>query len=372
MASLIDFFKKSLTSSSAAIEQIFPLQLNLPDFARSDILATYNKILTDTLERTHGIPKDLEPLLWDSYVQSESADGLVTLLVDAMAAKADLFIVYLPSVKVLRQATTEEKSKILEDYKKMGESKNGVYISFKHYRKTDMLNIYTALEYCVIASLHKNVNLSKAVQFKMHELRSSVSLADSSIAVEQAKSIADALRNGQDVLLDSQDLIQTATPDIGPTEKAIGFLDSKRAFILGLPQAYVSGIQTSGIGSTGEADMRAVERGLKQYFVTIIEPVLNAIFDIEVEFKSQDFRQMTSALETLKTFDLVSDENLSQKSKREILARIFDIDLEDELKALEEEEKEREENAPEFEPRDDSEEDEDEEDPQPPINRGFS
>jgi hypothetical protein len=45
---------------------------------------------------------------------------------------------------------------------------------------------------------------------------------------------------------------------------------------------------------------------------------------------------MTSALEVLKTFDLVSDENISRDSKRQIIARVFDLDPKKELKALEE------------------------------------
>lgn len=354
MSSILGFFKKSLTSGESGIPEIFPLSLTNLDFSRADILATYTKILTDTLERTHGIPNDYEPLLWDNCVQSETSEGLVTLLVEAMLTKSDLFLVYVPSVNVLRKATEDEKREILNDYKERGESTNGVYISFKKYRRTDMLLIYSALEYCVIASLNKNVNLSKAVQFKMHELRSSVSLADSAVAVDQAKSIAEALRCGNDVFLDSQDIITTATPDIGPTEKAITFLDAKRAFILGLPLAYISGIQTGGIGSTGEADTRAVERGLKQYFVSILQPVLQAVFGIKVEFKSQDFRQMSSALDALRTFDLVSDENLSRQSKQEILARMFDISLEDEQKALKAEALEREANRPDFNSRDET------------------
>src|SRR5690606_7556786 len=78
-------------------------------------------------------------------------------------------------------------------------------------------------------------------------------------------------------------------------------------------------------------------------FLTVIQPALLEIFDAETEFKSQDFRQMTSALEVVKTFDLVSDENLSREAKREIIARVFDLDPDKEKKALEAEQPEREE-----------------------------
>lgn len=342
MSSWFSFLSKSSKQlGDSEIAEIFPFTLKQDIFNRADILATYTKILTDTVERTHGITKKVEPLLWDSCVQSEVSEGLVTMLAQAMTDKSDLFLVYSNSVGILRKATHEEQQKIRADYEKDGESTEGVYISFKHYRRTDMLTIYSNLEYCVLASLNKTLNISKAVQIKINDLRASVSLNDSEIARSQARSIAQALGNGSDVMIDSEDTIETATPDTSSTEKAISFLDAKRAYILGLPIAYVSGLQTPGIGSTGEADMRATERGLKQYFVSIIQPVLKEIFKIETEFKSQDFRQMTTALEVLKTFDLVSDENMSRDAKREIIARVFDLDFEKEEKLLEEGDDER-------------------------------
>lgn len=335
-------FKSQKELSDSELPEIFPLSLTVDTFIKSDLLSTYLKILTDVIERTHGLKPEYENSLWDNCLQSEANEGLVTLLAQAMTDKADLFLVYVPSVKVLRKANVTEQEQIRADYKKTGESKVGVYVSFKKYRRTEMLEIYSRFEYCVLSSLNKSLNISKAVQVKINELRSSVSLADSGVAVEQAKSIAQALRNGNDVLLDKNDEITTATPDTSSTEKAIVFLDAKRAFILGLPMAYISGEQTGGIGASGENDMRAVERGLKQYFVSIIQPVLKALFQAETEFKSQDFRQMTTALEVLKTFDLVSDENMSKESKQEIIARVFDLDPEQEQKQIEAETKYRE------------------------------
>lgn len=344
---LFSFIGKSTdVGDDCELPEIYPLTLIATNFIKADITATYTKILTDTLERTHGIPKEIVPLLWDNCVQNESNEGLVTLLVRAMMQKGELFLVYNKAVGVLRPATYVEQQLIRTDYKDRGESATGVFISFRNYRRTDMLEIYSALEYCILSSLHKTVNIAKAVQIKMSDLRASVSLADSGVAAGQAKALATALKRGSDVFLDAKDEITTASPNIDPTEKAIAFLDAKRAFYLDLPISYVSGAQTPGIGSTGEADMRAVERGLKQYFFSIIRPVLKAVFGIETEFKSQDFRQITSALEALKTFDLVSDENLSQKSKREILARMFDIDADEEEKALEDEAAAREAETP--------------------------
>lgn len=338
-------FKSNKELGESEIQEIFPLALAKLEFMRADILSTYVKILTDVAERCHGLKEEQEPLLWDSCVQSEAPEGLISLIAAAMTDKRELFIVYVPSVKIIRKATREEETKIREDYKKSGESKTGVYVSFKGYRRTEMLEIYSGFEYCVLASLNKTLNVAKSVQFKIGDLRKSVGLNDAAIAKEQAKSIAEAMRKGNDVLLDASDSVTTATPDTAPTEKAMTFLAAKKAFHLGLPLSYVEGEQTPGIGSTGEADMRAVERGLRQYFVSIIRPVFEAVFGVEVEFKTQDFRQMTTALEVLKTFDLVSDDNLSRDSKQAIVARVFDLDPDKEQKQIEADAKEAEKEA---------------------------
>ena len=70
--------------------------------------------------------------------------------------------------------------------------KSGICL-FKKYRRTEMLEIYSAFEYCVLAGLNKKLNISKATQIKVKDLRASVSLADAGVAIEQAKSIAKAL-----------------------------------------------------------------------------------------------------------------------------------------------------------------------------------
>lgn len=331
---LFSFFG-SRSASESDLPSVFQLELSSSSFVKSDILSTYSKILTDTFERMHGVSEKLQPLFFDNCVQSEASEGLITLLARAMADRADLFLVYSPSTGIVRKATPEEQEKIKADYKATSTSSVGVYVSFKNYRRTEMLLIYSALEYCVLASLNKLLNLSKAVQYKFKNLRASVSLQDEAMARAQAYQLARSLADGKDVYLDAEDLIELLSPDTASTEKAIGFLDAKRAYILGLPLSYVSGLQTPGIGSTGEADTKAVERGLKGYFVSILYPTAKALFGVETQFKSQDFRQINSALEAAKTFDLVSDNYLSPDAKRDILARMFELDPDEEAKAIE-------------------------------------
>jgi hypothetical protein len=331
--SLASLFGFGVKSTESELPELFPLEMNLDFFVETDVLSVYSKILTDCIERTQGIPEDIAPLLWDSCLQNEAPDGLITLLAWAMSTNSELFLVYDRALTLLTEADTDEEKQIKADYEKKGQSDLGIYISFENYNRTEMVKLYSSMEYAVVSSLNKVMNLSKAIQFKMGEMRSSVSLSDSQVAVDQAKNIAKALSSGKDVIIDKIDEIVTGAPDISSIKSSIDFLDAKKCFYYGMPLSYINGEQTAGIGSTGEADTKAVERGLKQYFISILKPVLEALFQISVTFKSNDFRQITSALEAIKTFELVGDDLLSQNNKRLIISKLFDVELESQSEA---------------------------------------
>lgn len=330
----MDWFSKLWggVEQDSELPEIFPFAIKNADFIRTDLVTTYTKILTDAMDRVHGLSADHESVLWDSCVQTEASKGLITLLAEAMTDTAELFLVYARGVGVLRKATNAEMEQIRRDYKSTGQSTIGVFVSFKGYRRTEMLKIYSGFEYCVVSSLNKNLNVSRALQFKISKLRSTVSLQDAAVARAQAKTIAGALGAGRDVMLDAEDTIESAQPDTTASEKSILFLDAKRCFYLGLPLSYVNGEQTPGIGSTGEADARAVERGLKQYYLSILEPVLKAAFGVVTEFRSQDFRQVSASIEVLKGLDLTTSEFMSTSAKRELVQRVFGLDPEKEKK----------------------------------------
>lgn len=326
--SLIDAFRfktSAYAASNSEIPSVYDLNCQFTYFVKADIVNIYSKILTDVIQRTQGISEKYESALWDNCLASESSKGLISLLAEAMEAKAELFLTY--RLGVLRIADNSEAELIRADYRERSESPLGLFISFKNYNKTDMLKIFSGMEYAVLNSLNKSMNLSAAVQFKMSKLRDSVGSIDSAQVIAQARSVALALKCGNDVLLDKDDEIYTSSPEMESTKQAIAFLDSKRSFHLNLPTSYINGEQTSGIGSTGEADTRAVERGLKHYYISIVKPVLKALFGAKTSFKSEDFRLMGSALEALKTFELVGEDMLTVEIKRLLLARMLDLDI---------------------------------------------
>lgn len=323
LSSLFSFGSITEKATVVDIPVLFPLSVNEKVFIETEIRAIYHKILTDVAERTQGLEAGQESKLWDNCLESESSDGLITMLTKAMFEKGDLFLVLDKASDVLRRATGEEQQIIRADYKKKAASATGTYISFKNFQRTDMLKLYAALDYCTIGALNKTMNIAKSVQIKVKDLRSNVSLADASVAIEQVQAIADALKAGRDTYMDQGDELVTADPKIDPTKASMELLNQKKAFYLGLPASYITGELNSGLGDSGQADARAVDRGLKIYFVSIFKPVCKALFNKEVSFKSEDFAQLSTNLEALKTFELVSDELISKENKLDVINKLF-------------------------------------------------
>lgn len=314
-----------LTNRSTATElpDIYSFGMVEGTFVEIDLQNIYTRIIMDVIERTENIPAEVQPLLSDNCLGSDVQDGLVTLLACAMVKKSDLYIVYDASTKVIKRANSQQQSDIKADYDKMAKSKVGIYITFKNYKRTDMLKIYSVLEYCAIFALSKSMNLSKALQLKLSDLRSTTGAVDVEDVKVQAIAIAKALGAGKDVMLDANDVLETLKPDLTATTAAMEFIAQKQSFYLGLPASWITGIAPKGLGDTGAGNAKDVERGLKAYYFSIVKPVLETIFTIKTTFKSEDFEQLSSSLEALKTFDLTSAEYISDDNKRRIVNKLF-------------------------------------------------
>lgn len=319
---------KSAVTLGDDLPDIFPIAIKREDFVKTDVMSIYSKILTDVVERTNGITDDQMELLWDNCLKSSKSHGLITMLAQAITDKKDLFIVYDKAIGIIREATAAERTQIETDYKTKAESPTGVYVSFKEYKRVDMVKLYSSLEFVTVGALNKKLNLSKALQIKLKDLRASVGAVDATDVKAQAKAMATGLAEGKDIMADKEDMIELAVPDLKSEKEAIQFIDSKRAFYLGVSLSYINGEQTGGLGTTGENDTKGIERGLKNYYFSIIKPVLSALFGSKLTYKSQDFRQIGQALEAMKTFSLVGEEHLNLENQKKIVEGMLDIDPE--------------------------------------------
>lgn len=315
------------------LPDIFPIPIVQNTFVAIDVENIYKRILTDVFERTDGITDEKKPLLWDNCLGSEMQDGLVSLIAKAMVKKSDLFIVYRAATNVITKATSVEEQAIRDGYKlkaepvKLPDGGLGIYATFKNYLTSEMVQFYSALEYCAVGGLWKQGNLSKAVQIKISDLRSSVSLGDSAAAKSQAKAMADGLADGKDILMDAKDIVESLTPDLTATNSTLELIAKKQSFYLGLPASYFSGEQSSSsMSDTGKADAKAVDRGLKSYFFSIVKPIVDSLFTIKSTFKSQDSEGLDTALKVIETFDRTSNEIIGLENKTKIANKAFGLD----------------------------------------------
>lgn len=319
-----------------SLPDIFPIPIAQAKFVEIDVQNIFTRILMDALERTQGIPDEKKNLLWDNCLASEKQDGLVTLVAKAMVAKGELFLVFYPATNLVGKANQSDEQKIREAYKTKAEpvsldaGATGIYLTFKNFVKSDMVQFYSALEYCAVGGLWKQGNLSKAIQIKINDLRGSVSLSDSAKAKEQAKKMADGLADGKDVLMDAKDILETLKPDMSATNETIEFIAKKQSFYLGLPPTYFGAEAKSGIGDTGKGDSKKTEQGLKGYYFSIVKPTIENLFGIKTTFKSEDAEGMETALKVLETFDRTSDEHLSAENKTLIVNKSFGLDEDEE------------------------------------------
>ena len=314
-----------VSAKTTEIPAIWPMDMPLARFVDTDVDTIYLRILTDVLERTYGLKEKEIPLLWDNCLGSEVSDGLVSMLAKAMTRQEDLFIVYDKALEVVRRATSQEQTTIRTDYQKNNESGVGFFVTFKNFDRAKMVRLYSAIDYMNICGLWKTMNLSTAIQFKMNDMRASTALGDSEVIAEQAVAMARALGQGKNVLMDGKDSIETAKPDLAPIQLATDLLTKKQAFYLGLPAAWITGLSGGGLSDTGNADARAVERGLKAYYFSVIKPVVEAIFDVTTSFKSDDTGLMAVGLQALKDFDVTSDDHLSKDNKTIVINKLFGL-----------------------------------------------
>lgn len=310
-------------SSNIVMPTLYPIPIEELNFVSIDVETIFSRILMDVLERTEGVPEDKVKLLWDSCVKSASQDGLITLVAKAMTEKADLYLVYAKDVDLIRKADSAEQAQIEADYRLKNKSTVGFFITFKNMTLTEMIKFYSAIEYCTVGGLYKAQNLSNAIQIRVSMLRASLGNSDSERAIADGALIATGLKEGKSVLMDKDDVIDTAKPDLTATTSTMEFISKKKSFYLGLPTAWVEGVQKTGMSGTGDADAKAIDRGLKPYFYKIIKPIIDSIFTINVEFKPEDNDDIATANETLKAFEVTSSQFINDENKTKILNKLY-------------------------------------------------
>lgn len=281
------------------------------DFVRVKTLALLERILKRCFHKTVGIrEKEYDNIAQSVFLSVESGaekNGTIPLVARAMLDRAKIYLVYADNLGLVRKATTKEQQELDRKYTETNNATGtldgglrGMVLNFMNYDLVLLIKCYMALIYAVMDSGNTQVNLSRSLQIKINKLRDNISVLTSDDAISQSNNINDALKRGNSVLLDNLDsVIQTAI-NADSTQKALDMFYSSLAADLGLSVSFVSGVLTSGMSATGDADINYEENGIKDFWTTIWRPICIKLYGQEnIKFDTDKWRNLTARLQNL-------------------------------------------------------------------------
>ncbi|MDR2709178.1 MAG: hypothetical protein LBC07_04300 [Elusimicrobiota bacterium] len=302
--------RKQETEFNVTFESPFTFPIDEINYLNIKLSLLFSKILRDCFARSEGISDKIKPLFWDTVVKAygkANADkGLISLLSTAMAAQTDLFLIYKNGV--LRQADEPlEIEQIMQSFKN-GNAKVGYWFSFKDFDLSKILRLLFSFQLAIMATTFTGLNVSKALQFKINDLRKLVADTESEMPTNQVKKINEGLKAGKSIVIDALDKIETTHIEMSSVESGIKFINGLIAEALNMPLSYVNGELTTGISTTGESDSIAIERGLESIFNSVFKPSVDEIFKLDIRFVSENWRILLSSGSALQTIESLSED----------------------------------------------------------------
>lgn len=306
---------------------IAPFQLTMSEgnFIKTETKELYKNLLIECYNKSTGLDDKKSLAMWDNFERfnDKTTAGFIGMVAEAMANKTTAYIVYDKTTNVIRKATSDEQAQIRKDYQEKTKSDVGIMANFTRYDKTDVIKLYYALLYNVVDGLNISINVTKAIKYMASLLREKTNKASSEDIIKQAKEIVNNLKEGNPVLIDSEDKLESGTVDVKPVESAVDFICGRIAGELRVSLSYVNGKMTSGISSTGEADEQANERGIEIIFNSIYKPLVDSLFNVNVQFQSDNYHRLSAyskILPIIESSDIIDDEQ-----KDEFVKEMFNI-----------------------------------------------
>lgn len=304
----------------------FMLTLRKCEFIREKCISIYKMLLISCLNHSKGFTEEQQAAVWDNWniLTNYRALGAVSLIAEAMASRGIAYIVYDKKSNLTRVAVGDEINLINEDYKKYSRSDRGIIVNFENFTQSDLLKAYLEILYNTLDSMNTQTQLSRAVRIKMYKLRETLSNNSKEEAVTQAKAIAAALKNGRGALLDKDDEIDITKIDVSPAKAQAEFIMQLIAGELGVSLGFVNGALTSGIGSSGENEIEANEKGIKFYFSSIFKPCFDLLMNVNLKFVTDNYRKIAELAKILPYLE--SSELIDQKDAEKFAKSILGDD----------------------------------------------
>lgn len=303
----------------------FKLRMRETNFVQTETKELFKNLLIECYNKSTGLSEKQSLAMWDNFdrFNDKTTAGFVGMIAEAMTNKTTAYIVYDKATGVIRKATSEEQSQIRSDYQTKTKSDIGIMANFTRYDKADVIKLYYALLYNVVDGLNTSINVTKAVKYMASLLREKTNKDSSEDIIKQAKAIVENLKNGNPVLIDSEDKLESGTVDVKPVESAVDFICGRIAGELRVSLSYVNGKMTSGISSTGEADEQANERGIEIIFNSIYKPLIDSIFNVNVQFQSDNYHRLSAYSKILPIIE--SSDIIDEEQKAEFIKEMFNI-----------------------------------------------
>lgn len=292
---------KILRGQSTDLATPWFLDLKRRDFVWLKLMALMQKIMTDCYRFSTTIEnKDKELALFDSVVYKKAQYGLISWIAYLIATQGNEYLVY--DNGVVRKADIKEREAIDKAYKTGTEKKPGVIVDFSNYALGKLLRHYFHQLYTVEESNEKSIALGGSLQLKFNELRKNVG-ADESRSLQfraQAAEICTYAKNGKPFVLDSGDTFEQT--DVSKNTELVSASRDKIyqeiAALLGCLPSYICGIdeKTNGSGSSYERLDGRNEDMIKNFWITIFEPITTMLLDVKIDFVSQKWEQIKNNL----------------------------------------------------------------------------
>lgn len=300
----------------------FNLSLKETEFVDYMVSDLYQSIFTMCFDKIifPDAEKDFKDKITPSFYDNLSVEGInkgiIKNLAYGIVQNQKVFLVNASAGDniIVRQGTQEE----LQKYEKeQGNIKNQIQMDFTKYNQSKALKLFYSMIYWIIRATNTNVKISNSVLVKIAKLRELVAKEDADDVIKQAKEINDAIKRGNSIIADKDDTMERLEINSQATKDALDVAFSLVSGLIKMPLSFVNGELTTGLTQTGDSDNLAIERGLKNYYYTILKPCTEKLFDTKTRFTSDNTAKLKTLIGILPQLELST--LLTDDEKRAII-----------------------------------------------------
>lgn len=278
-----------------------PMPISEEDFCIMLTRILFKRLILDTFTKLSYKSETEERLIEKNFIQ-QNQDGfklrsIVWLLAHCIATQARIYLVYKGGGDTfdipLRLATPEEEVWMDETLALKGYLPKGYYIfNGWGFEEAILINMANKSLYELVKTNQIQMKVASSPVIKAKDLTRNITLVDKEIALEQGRSIRDGIQSGMGSIIDAESDVVLLEPKTQSASTAFDNYVKLIALYLGMPNAWIIGLLTSGSLNGGESDNTAIERGLKTCKLQVIDPLLENLFSKYLAFKKDVWRYL--------------------------------------------------------------------------------